>query len=131
MSGMLGQRRLPPQVLFLLSLLLGLLAGTAAYRYASAENWLPAALWGAVAVWLVVDAVRALGWMKNGHQLPGQTGAGPAAARPQPAPSQAFSSQASAPTPVSVDPAVTGAPVNPLLQEAPGSRKVQSTDQLD
>ncbi|WP_189642754.1 hypothetical protein [Deinococcus piscis] len=118
---MLGQRRLPPQVLFLLSLLLGLLAATAAYRSASAENWLPAALWGGLAVWLVVDAVRALGWMKHGRNLPAQTSAQPPAPAPQP----------STPPALSVDPAVTGAQTNPLLRDPQAGRSVQSTDQLD
>ncbi|MDO4262847.1 MAG: hypothetical protein Q4C67_01495 [Deinococcus sp.] len=130
---MLGQRRLPPKVLFLLSLLLGALAGAAAYRYASAENWLPAALWGAVAVWLVVDAVRALGWMKHGRTITPQ----PAAPQPQDTAMQNRMPAASVPTAASTDPSVTGAQVNPLLREAPSrpanqaTQPVQPTDQLD
>lgn len=131
---MLGQRRLPPQVLFLLSLLLGLLAGVSAYRYASAENWLPAALWGVVALWLVVDAVRALGWMRSGRG-PAPEAAQPARPTPQPGPASS--------APVNLDPAVTGAQVNPLLRQGSASQQAtgpastpitpapQSTDQLD
>ncbi|MFC6616808.1 hypothetical protein [Deinococcus radiophilus] len=62
---MLGKRRPPPHIVFYFSLLLGVLALIPAYRYAMAENWLPTALWGAVAIWLMVDAIRSYGWMKN------------------------------------------------------------------
>ncbi|GMA15850.1 hypothetical protein GCM10025871_21810 [Deinococcus metallilatus] len=58
-------RRVPPNVVFLLSLLLAVLSGVAAFRYARAENWLPALLWAAVAVWFLVDAARASGWRKK------------------------------------------------------------------
>ncbi|GAA5513492.1 hypothetical protein Dcar01_02230 [Deinococcus carri] len=58
-------RRVPPHIVFLLSLLLAVLAGVAAFRYLRADNWLPGLLWGAVAVWFLVDAVRSYGWWKG------------------------------------------------------------------
>lgn len=55
-------RRLPPTVVFVLSLVLAVLCGVAAYRYLRVDNWLPGLLWTAVAVWFLVDAVRASSW---------------------------------------------------------------------
>lgn len=58
-------RRVPPHVVFALSLVLALLCGVAAYRYLRAENWLPGLLWAAAAVWFAVDAVRAHRWREK------------------------------------------------------------------
>lgn len=58
-------RRVPPRIVFLLSLLLAVLCAVPAVRYAMAERWLPAVLWGAVAVWFAADAVRSYGWQKK------------------------------------------------------------------
>ena len=57
-------RRVPPRVVFALSLVLAALCLVPAVRYGVAGNWLPALVWGAVAVWFAVDAVRAYGWKK-------------------------------------------------------------------
>ena len=118
---MLGRRRPPPQVIFAFSLLLAALAGFAAYRYGMAENWVPTALWGAIALWLLVDAFRAFGWMKNGRNLPPEPSQAP---RPAPQPSVTNA--------VNVNPEVTGAPTNPLLQRGEGQPPQQTpTDRLD
>ncbi|WP_019586538.1 hypothetical protein [Deinococcus apachensis] len=58
-------RRVPPRIVFLLSLVLAVLCAVPAVRYGAAGNWLPTLLWGAVAVWFAVDAVRAYGWTQR------------------------------------------------------------------
>lgn len=58
-------RRVPPHIVFSLSVVLALLCAVPAVRYGLAGNWLPALLWGAVAVWFAVDAVRAYGWKQK------------------------------------------------------------------
>ena len=58
-------RRVPPHIVLALSLLLAVLCAVPAVRYAMAERWLPAVLWGVVAVWFAVDAVRAYGWQRK------------------------------------------------------------------
>ncbi|MEF2276936.1 hypothetical protein V3W47_01415 [Deinococcus sp. YIM 134068] len=55
-------RRVPPHLVFALSLVFALLCAVPAVRYGLAGGWLPAVLWGVVAVWFTVDAVRAYGW---------------------------------------------------------------------
>lgn len=62
-------RRVPPHIVFLLSLLLAALCGWAAYvAFARGST-----LWGAVAavfaVWFVVDAVRSYSWAQNKKRL--------------------------------------------------------------
>ncbi|MCP2015341.1 hypothetical protein L1280_002503 [Deinococcus sp. HSC-46F16] len=58
-------RRVPPHIVFALSVLLAVLCAIPAVRYGLAENWLPALIWGAVAVWFAVDAVRSYGWRQQ------------------------------------------------------------------
>lgn len=55
-------RRVPPHIVFVLSAVFALLCAVPAVRYGLAANLLPALLWGAVAVWFAVDAVRSYGW---------------------------------------------------------------------
>lgn len=58
-------RRVPPRIVFLLSLMLAVLCAVPAVRYGLSGNGLPALLWGAASVWFAVDAVRARGWMRR------------------------------------------------------------------
>jgi len=58
-------RRVPPHIVFALSLLLAVLCAVVAVRYGLADRWLPAVLWGAVAVWFGADAVRSYRWKKK------------------------------------------------------------------
>ncbi|WP_034386363.1 hypothetical protein [Deinococcus sp. YIM 77859] len=58
-------RRVPPRVILVLSLVLAVLCAVPAFRYGQAGNWLAALLWGAVAVWFAVDAIRAYGWTRG------------------------------------------------------------------
>ncbi|WP_102125558.1 hypothetical protein [Deinococcus planocerae] len=58
-------RRVPPHIVFALSVVLALLCAVPAVRYGLTARWLPALLWGAVAVWFAVDAVRAHGWRQQ------------------------------------------------------------------
>lgn len=58
-------RRVPPRLVFALSLVLAVLCAVPAVRYGLHGSWLPALLWGAVAVWFAVDAVRSHGWLRR------------------------------------------------------------------
>lgn len=58
-------RRVPPRIVFVLSLLLAVLCGLIALHYGQAARWLPTLLWAALALWFAVDAVRAYGWWKK------------------------------------------------------------------
>ncbi|PTA67404.1 hypothetical protein [Deinococcus arcticus] len=62
-------RRVPPHIVFLLSLLLAALCGWAAYAALTGGR----TVWGVVAalfaVWFVVDAVRSYSWAQNRKQL--------------------------------------------------------------
>ena len=44
---------------------LAVLCAVPAVRYGLHGSWLPALLWGAVAVWFAVDAVRSHGWLRR------------------------------------------------------------------
>lgn len=57
-------RRVPPHIVFVLSVLLAVVCSVPAARYALAQQWVPTAIWAAVAVWFLVDAVRSYGWHK-------------------------------------------------------------------
>lgn len=70
---MFGNRRVPPRIVFALSLLLAVICLAVAWRYGCVENWLPTALWGGVGVWFALDALRAYGWTRQSSrtaQLP-------------------------------------------------------------
>ena len=58
-------RRMPPQRVFLLSLLLGLACLVPAVLELRASSLLPAVLWAVLGVWFLVDAARAYGWMRE------------------------------------------------------------------
>lgn len=58
-------RRVPPRIVFVLSLVLAVVCAVPAVRYGLAGTWLPALLWGAGAVWFAVDAARAYRWMRG------------------------------------------------------------------
>ncbi|MDO4244625.1 MAG: hypothetical protein Q4C89_01195 [Deinococcus sp.] len=58
-------RRVPPNVVFLLSLLLAVVCGLIAYRAFTAHNQLGAIIAGLFAVWFAVDAVRSFGWARR------------------------------------------------------------------
>ena len=58
-------RRVPPHLVFALSLVFALGCAVPAVCYGLASNLLPALLWAAVAVWFTVDAVRAYGWKQR------------------------------------------------------------------
>ncbi|MEW6421247.1 MAG: hypothetical protein AB1511_05925 [Deinococcota bacterium] len=58
-------RRVPPKIVFVLSLLLAALCGLLAFHYGQVARWLPTLLWAATAAWFTVDAVRAYGWWKR------------------------------------------------------------------
>lgn len=115
---MLGNRRPSPQVILLFSVLLSVLAGIAAYRYAMAENWLFTAIFGVLALWLLADAWRAYGWSKNGRPMAEQP-----SEIPRPAPKPTHSG------PVSVNPETTGAATNPLLQKPSAPTETRREEQ--
>ncbi|WP_291425248.1 hypothetical protein [Deinococcus sp.] len=58
-------RRVPPNVVFLLSLLLAVVCGFIAFRAYSIHNMLATAIAGIFAVWFAVDAVRSFSWVKR------------------------------------------------------------------
>lgn len=62
---MFGNRRVPPHIVFLLSLLLAAVCLFIAFRYGQVSHWLPTVLWGGVGLWFAVDAVRAYGWAQQ------------------------------------------------------------------
>ncbi|WP_019010944.1 hypothetical protein [Deinococcus aquatilis] len=57
-------RRVPPHLVFLLSLLLALACAVAAFFALRAESWVTGAIGLILGVWFAVDAVRAYGWQK-------------------------------------------------------------------
>ena len=63
-QGMFG-RRVPPNVVFLLSLLLAVVCGLVAYRALSAQSWVTGVIALVLAVWFAVDAVRSYGWTRR------------------------------------------------------------------
>ncbi|MFC3860104.1 hypothetical protein ACFOPQ_04915 [Deinococcus antarcticus] len=58
-------RRVPPNVVFLLSLLLAVVCAFIAYRAFSVDKITAAIIAGAFAVWFGVDAFRSYGWTKR------------------------------------------------------------------
>lgn len=62
---MFGRRRVPPNVVFLLSLLLAVVCGFVAYRAYAAHNTVPMIIFGILAVWFAVDTVRSFSWINR------------------------------------------------------------------
>lgn len=62
-------RRVPPHIVFALSLVLAALCVVPAVRYGLGGRWLPALLWAALAVWFAVDAARSYSWAQNKKRL--------------------------------------------------------------
>lgn len=58
-------RRVPPNVVFLLSLLLAIVCGYIAFRAYSGANLTAAIVAGILALWFGVDAIRSYGWTKR------------------------------------------------------------------
>jgi hypothetical protein len=70
---MFGNRRVPPHLVLAFSALLGVLCGLGAFLAVRSDSWGWAGLAGLLAVWFVVDAVRAYGWVRNSKQQPAAT----------------------------------------------------------
>ncbi|GGM17938.1 hypothetical protein [Deinococcus aerophilus] len=62
---MFGNRRVPPHLVLAFSVLLGALCGAGAFFAFRSGSWVWAGLAGVLAVWFVVDAVRAYSWVQN------------------------------------------------------------------
>ena len=58
-------RRVPPNVVFLLSLLLAVVCGFIAFRAYAIHNMTATVIAGVFAVWFAVDAVRSFGWTRR------------------------------------------------------------------
>lgn len=58
-------RRVPPNVVFLLSLLLAVVCAFITFRAISADKLVAAIIAGVFAVWFAVDAVRSYSWTKR------------------------------------------------------------------
>ena len=58
-------RRVPPNVVFLLSLLLAVVCGLIAYRAFSSGNKVGLVIAGLLAAWFAVDAARSFGWTRR------------------------------------------------------------------
>ncbi|MBB5236203.1 hypothetical protein [Deinococcus budaensis] len=58
-------RRVPPHLVLILSVLLAALCAVLAVRYGLAGNAVAALIWGVLAVWFAVDALRARAWQKK------------------------------------------------------------------
>ena len=69
---MFGNRRVPPHLVLAFSLLLGGLCGVGAFFAFRSGSWGWAGLAGVLAVWFVVDAVRAYGWQQARRQHAGK-----------------------------------------------------------
>lgn len=64
-----NRRRVPPHLVFVFSLLLGVLCAVGAFFAVQSGSWLWAGLAGVLAVWFTVDAVRSYGWNQNRKRL--------------------------------------------------------------
>ncbi len=58
-------RRVPPNVVFMLSLLLAVVCGFIAYKAYTVHNSVAMIVGGIFAVWFAVDAVRSFGWTRR------------------------------------------------------------------
>lgn len=62
---MFGRRRVPPNIVFLLSLLLALVCGFVAYQAYMGQKTVMAVIFGILAVWFAIDTVRSFGWINR------------------------------------------------------------------
>ncbi|GAA5503733.1 hypothetical protein Dxin01_03494 [Deinococcus xinjiangensis] len=58
-------RRVPPNVVFLLSLLLAVVSGFVAYKAFTVGNTWATVIGGIFAFWFAIDAVRSYGWTRR------------------------------------------------------------------
>ena len=58
-------RRVPPNVVFMLSLLLAVVCGLICYKALRVNNTLGGVIAGVFALWFAVDAVRSFGWTRQ------------------------------------------------------------------
>lgn len=58
-------RRVPPNVVFLLSLLLAVVCAFIAYRAYTIQNTVGTVIAAILAVWFTIDAIRSYGWTKR------------------------------------------------------------------
>ena len=58
-------RRVPPNVVFLLSLLLAVVCAFVAYKAMTVNNTWAAIIGGIFAFWFAIDAVRSFGWTRR------------------------------------------------------------------
>lgn len=63
-------RRVPPNVVFLLSLLLAVVCGFISYQAYASDRLVGALIAGAFAVWFTVDAVRSYSWTRQSVPAP-------------------------------------------------------------
>lgn len=64
-SAFMFGRRVPANVVFLLSLLLAVVCALIAYKAFDAHNTIAAVIAGIFALWFAVDAVRSFSWTRN------------------------------------------------------------------
>ena len=58
-------RRVPPNVVFMLRLLLAVVCGLICYKALSVNNIVGGVIAGLFALWFAVDAVRSFGWTRQ------------------------------------------------------------------
>lgn len=58
-------RRVPPHIVFLLSLLLAVVCGLIAYTAYNADSHIPAGIAGIFSLWFAIDAVRSYMWTRK------------------------------------------------------------------
>ncbi|PNY81639.1 hypothetical protein [Deinococcus koreensis] len=76
-------RRVPPQIVFMFSVVLALLCAIGAVATLRAGNWVWFAILGGLTVWFTVDAVRSYGWARNKKRLDAEKAAQNARHHPQ------------------------------------------------
>lgn len=58
-------RRVPPHIVFLLSLLLAVVCGLIAYTAYNAGRHIPASIAGIFSLWFAIDAIRSYWWTRK------------------------------------------------------------------
>lgn len=61
-------RRPSAQVVFVGSLIAAIVMAIIAVREATLHSWVWAGVWGVLALWFAIDAIRAWGWTKGSNE---------------------------------------------------------------
>lgn len=62
---MFGRRRVPPNIVFMLSLLLALVCGFVAYQAYMGQRMTMTIIFGILALWFAIDTIRSFSWIKR------------------------------------------------------------------